>query len=51
MMTRFFYAFFAKEKPAYVMYAGFFKIAPAGFEPAHGGTKNRCLTAWPRGNS
>lgn len=22
----------------------------AGFEPAHGGTKNRCLTAWPRPN-
>ena len=20
----------------------------AGFEPAHGGTKSRCLTAWPR---
>lgn len=20
----------------------------AGFEPAHAGTKNRCLTAWPR---
>jgi hypothetical protein len=20
----------------------------AGFEPAHVGTKNRCLTAWPR---
>jgi hypothetical protein len=25
-------------------------IAPAGIEPAHGGTKNLCLTTWPRGN-
>ncbi len=24
-------------------------VAPAGFEPAHVDTKNRCLTAWPRG--
>ena len=22
-----------------------------GFEPSHGGTKNRCLTAWRRPNS
>ncbi len=26
MMTRFFYAFLAKEKPAYVMYAGFLRL-------------------------
>ena len=26
-------------------------IAPAGFEPAHSGTKNHCLTTWRRGNS
>src|SRR3546814_1894287 len=32
--------------PGLVMLAG-----AAGFEPAHAGTKNRCLTAWLRPNT
>lgn len=44
-------AFFRQRKTGIRDVCRFFKIAPAGFEPAHSGTKNRCLTAWPRGNS
>ncbi len=32
----------------YAIILNYFGVA--GFEPTHGGTKNRCLTTWPHPN-